>query len=77
VFAWGHLLRWEPLREGGIRVAVPPATDYFRNPSGEPVKNPGPYLWREVTGDFVARLHVRPTFAGRYDAEGILVRQDG
>ena len=75
-FAWEHLLRWEPLPGGGIRVAVPPVTDYFRDPAGEKIKDNGPYLWREVTGDFVARLHVRPTFAGRYDAGGILVRQD-
>lgn len=75
-FVWEHLPGWEPLPEGGIRVAVPPVTDYFRDPAGEKTKDNGPYLWREVTGDFVARLHVRPTFAGRYDAGGILVRQD-
>jgi regulation of enolase protein 1 (concanavalin A-like superfamily) len=74
--AWEHLLRWEPLRGGGIRVAVPPVTDYFRDPAGENIKDNGPYLWRDVAGDFVARLHVRPTFARRYDAGGILVRQD-
>ena len=75
-FAWEHLQGWTPLPGGGIRVAVPPLTDYFRDPAGEKVKDNGPYLWREVTGDFVARAHVRPAFAGRYDAGGILVRQD-
>ena len=75
-FAWEHVLRWEPLTEGGIRVAAPPVTDYFRDPAGDKIKDNGPYLWREVTGDFVARAHVRPIFAGRYDAGGILVRQD-
>ncbi len=74
--AWDHLQQWTPLGGGGIRVAVPPATDYFRDPAGEKVKDNGPYLWREVAGDFVARAHVRPTFAGLYDAGGILVRQD-
>jgi len=75
-FAWEHLLRWEPLPGGGVRVAVPPVTDYFRDPAGDKIKDNGPYLWRDVTGDFVARAHVRPTFAGRYDAGGILVRQN-
>jgi uncharacterized protein len=75
-FAWEHLLRWATLPGSGIRVAVPPATDYFRDPAGEKIKDNGPYLWRDVTGDFVARIHVRPTFAGQYDAGGILVRQD-
>ncbi len=74
--AWEHLLAWEALPQGGIRVAVPPGTDYFRDPAGEKVKDNGPYLWRNVTGDFVARAHVRPAFAGMYDAGGILVRQD-
>jgi uncharacterized protein len=73
---WEHLLKWEPWPQGGLRVAVPPATDYFRDPAGEKIKDNGPYLWRDVSGDFVARAHVRPTFAGRYDAGGILVRQD-
>ena len=75
-FTWEHLLRWVPLPGGGIRVAVPAGTDYFRDPAGEKAKDNGPYLWRDVTGDFVARLHVRPTFAGRYDAGGVLVRHE-
>jgi regulation of enolase protein 1 (concanavalin A-like superfamily) len=75
-FAWDHMHQWAPLPGGGVRVSVPPVTDYFRDPAGEKIKDDGPYLWREVTGDFVARAHVRPTFAGRYDAGGILVRQD-
>ena len=75
-FAWDHLLRWAPLPGGGIRVAVPAVTDYFRDPAGEKTKDNGPYLWRDVTGDFVARAprasHVRrPVRRG-----GILVRQD-
>ena len=75
-FAWEHVQVWTPLPGGGIRVTAPPVTDYFRDPAGEKVKDNGPYLWREVTGDFVARARVRPKFAGRYDAGGILVRQD-
>jgi regulation of enolase protein 1 (concanavalin A-like superfamily) len=75
-FAWEHLQSWAPLPGGGIRVAVPPDTDYFRDPAGEKIRDNGPYLWREVAGDFVARLHVRPRFAGMYDAGGMLVRQD-
>lgn len=75
-FSWEHLPRWEPLPGDGIRVAVPPATDYFRDPAGEKVKDNGPYLWLTATGDFVVTLHVRPAFTGMYDAGGILVRHD-
>ena len=73
---WEHLLKWTPLPQSGLRAVVPPVTDYFRDPAGEKVKDNGPYLWRDVTGDFVSRLHVRPAFTGMYDAGGILVRQD-
>ncbi len=73
---WEHVQQWTPIPGGGIRVSVPPVTDYFRDPSGERVKDDGPYLWRELTGNFVARARVRPSFGGRYDAGGILVRQD-
>ena len=75
-FSWEHLLRWEPLPGEGIRVAVPPGTDYFRDPAGEFVLDNGPYLWLSATGDFVATLHVRPVFARMYDGGGILVRHD-
>jgi regulation of enolase protein 1 (concanavalin A-like superfamily) len=73
---WEHLAGWEPLPGGGIRVVAPPDTDYFRDPAGEKIRVNGPYLWQPVTGDFVARLHVRPTFAGMYDAGGLLVWHD-
>jgi uncharacterized protein len=74
--AWENVPQWTPLAGGGIRVAAPPATDCFRDPAGGKVKDNGPYLWREVVGNFVARAHVRPHFAGQYDAGGILVREN-
>ena len=73
---WEHAAQWTPLPERGLRVVVPPMTDYFRDPTGAYIKDNGPYLWRQVSGDFVARIHVRPAFTGRYDAGGILVRHD-
>jgi len=73
---WEHRTASEALDGGGLRVSAPPRTDYFRDPARAFVLDNGPYLWTRVTGDFVARLHVRPTFAGMYDAGGILVRHD-
>ena len=75
-FTWERLLRWEPLPGGGIRAAAPPDTDYFRDPAGEKIRVNGPFLWRSVAGDFVARARVRPAFGGMYDAGGLLVWQD-
>jgi len=75
-FSWEHAGASESLPGGGLRVSAPPRTDYFRDTQGALVLDNGPYLGLSVTGDFVARLHVRPAFAGMYDAGGILVRSD-
>ena len=59
---WEHAAQWTPLPGRGLRVVVPAMTDYFRDPTGAYIKDNGPYLWRQVSGDFVARIHVRPDF---------------
>ena len=69
-------LKWEPLPNGGMRVTVPEKADYFRDPAGVVVKDDAPYLSMNVTGDFIARAHVRPTFASTYDSGVIMVRHD-
>ena len=75
--AWEHPpLAWEPLPGGGIRVTTPARSDYFRDPTGVTVKDDAPFLWMSASGDFVARAHVRPTFASTYDSGVIMVRQD-
>jgi uncharacterized protein len=75
--SWEHPpLNWETLPEGGIRVQVPGLADYFRDPSGQKVKDDAPFLFTPVEGDFVARAHVRPTFASTYDSGVLMVRHD-
>lgn len=66
---------WEPLL-GGIRVITPARADYFRDPSGVHVNDNAPFLWQMVSGDFVARSLVRPTFASTYDSGVIMARFD-
>jgi regulation of enolase protein 1 (concanavalin A-like superfamily) len=67
---------WEPIPGGGLRVTVPPKVDYFRNPNGLQANDSAPYLCLPVEGDFVARAHLRPTFASTYDAGALMVRHD-
>lgn len=67
---------WEPLPGGGIHVTVPAHADYFRDPAGVHVSDNAPYLWQPVTGDFVARALVRPSFQTTYDSGVIMVRSD-
>ena len=57
----GSRLTWDhPPRQrkcyakGGIRVHVPPKVDYFQSPAGTHASDDAPYLWLNITGDFVA-----------------------
>jgi regulation of enolase protein 1 (concanavalin A-like superfamily) len=73
---WTNPTRWEPLPGGGIRVLAQARTDFFRNPNGAPPNENGHLLWLPTEGDFVAKAHVRPTFASTYDAGALMVRAD-
>jgi regulation of enolase protein 1 (concanavalin A-like superfamily) len=60
-----------------MRVHVPAKVDYFQDPGGELFRyDSAPFLWLPVTGDFVARLRVRPDFRSTYDSGCLMVRQD-
>jgi regulation of enolase protein 1 (concanavalin A-like superfamily) len=69
-------LHWEALPEGGIRVVTPAKADYFRDPAGTHVNDSAPFLGMNVSGDFIARALVRPTFASTYDSGVLMVRKD-
>jgi len=69
-------VQWEPLPGGGIRVEAQAKADYFRSPTGSHVNDNAPFLWTKVTGDFVARALVRPTFASTFDSGVLMVRHD-
>ncbi len=75
--SWDHPpVKWEPLPEGGIRVTVPARADYFRDPAGTMVRDNAPFLWKQVTADFVAQANVRPAFNSTYDSGVLMVRHD-
>ena len=74
---WEHPpLGWEALPGNGIRVTVQPKVDYFQDPTGAHNKDDAPYLCLEVSGDFVAQAHVRPTFTTTWDAGALMARFD-
>ena len=64
-----------------VVIHAPAYTDWFNNPVPEngvisaPVAN-APFLYTEVTGDFVFRAKVRPNFRTVYDACALMVIQD-
>lgn len=74
---WDHPpLNWAPLPDGGIRVTVPPRTDYFQDPTGVHLKDDAPFLWLPVSGNFVAQAHVRPHWTTTWDAGALMARHD-
>lgn len=66
---------------GEIAILSPANTDWFNNPVPEngvlsaPVAN-APFLYTEVTGDFVFRAKVRPNHRYTYDACALMVIHD-
>jgi regulation of enolase protein 1 (concanavalin A-like superfamily) len=76
--SWDHPpLGWNLLPGGsGLRMTVPATVDYFQDPAGMVQKDDAPYLFLQVSGDFVAQAHVRPTFTTTYDAGTLFVRHD-
>ena len=64
-----------------VVIYAPAYTDWFNSPVPEdgalpaPVAN-APFLYTEVTGDFVFRAKVRPNFRTVYDACALMVIQD-
>ena len=75
---WDHPpVKWEPLPRSGLRVYVPGKKDYFQDPGGAAQKDDAPYLWMNVTGNFVAQAQVRtPQSTLHWDAGAIMARQD-
>lgn len=69
--------RVEPLPEGGIRVYTAARVDFFNDPMGKHMMASSHFLYKEVEGDFVATLRVRPNFAHVWDAGCLMCWQDG
>jgi regulation of enolase protein 1 (concanavalin A-like superfamily) len=75
---WSHPPeKWEPLPGFGMRVYASPGVDYFQDPTGAHKKDDAPYLWVNVTGDFVAKARLRaPKSSSPGDAGAIMARLD-
>lgn len=68
-------------KEDEIAIYAPARTDYFNNPVPEngkllkPQEN-APFYYKEIEGDFVIKVKVRPDFKTTYDAACIMVIKD-
>jgi regulation of enolase protein 1 (concanavalin A-like superfamily) len=75
-FNWKNQADFTLLPEGGIRIFAPGKTDFFCNPDGTSVQHSAPYLYLNVTGDFVMKAHVCHPFKHKWDAAVLMVRED-
>ena len=58
--------------EKGIKIYAPSGSNYFVNPITGNVAAAAPFLYKEVTGDFVFRAKVGLDFVSTYDAAVLL-----
>lgn len=61
--------------DDGIEIYAPEHTDYFVNPVTHDVITSAPFLYQDVTGDFILRAKVSHDFLSTYDA-CVLLAQD-
>lgn len=54
--------------EDGIKLQAPARTDYFVNPLNDEANTSAPFLYQEVSGDFVFKAKVQHDFVSMYDA---------
>ena len=57
-------------------IKATPHSDFFRNPIDGTVTATAPFLYKELTGDFLISVCVRPTFTSTYDACSIFIYSD-
>ena len=79
---------FKSINESGVKktgdefaIYAPAKTDYFNNPvpaDGKLMKPQAnaPFYYKEIDGDFVVKVRVRPDFKSTYDACCIMVIQD-
>jgi len=75
-FKWLNKSSYTLLSEGGIRIYAPAKTDFFCNPDRTSVQASAPFLYLDVTGDFVMKAHVSHPFTYQWDAAVLMIHGD-
>lgn len=64
------------LTEGHLKIEARKGTDFFIDPESGEVTATAPYLYKELEGDFVAELKLRPDFTSQWNAGAIFMMID-
>ena len=75
-FKWLNSTSFDNLADVGIRMKTPSNTDMFQDPAEQLNSDSSPFLYLDVTGDFVCTACVSHHFAYTFDAASILIRSD-
>ena len=75
-FQWLNEPEEFELIENLLRIKAVKGTDFFNNPEDGSITATAPFLYQEVTGDFVATALVKPDFASVWNAGVIMVHID-
>jgi len=59
-----------------LEMEVGKGTDFFADPQDSTSIATAPFIYEEVTGDFVAKAYVRPDFGGTWNAVSLMAFQD-
>ncbi len=65
--------RWE---DSALYITAPKGSDFFNNPENGEISASAPYLFQEVSGDFVLTACLEPDFQDKWNAGCLFLRQD-
>lgn len=64
------------IKNNSLTVVVEKGSDFFNNPEDSTITSTAPVLYKQVSGDFVAKALVRPDFSSMWNAAAIMVHID-
>ncbi|MBT8210520.1 MAG: DUF1349 domain-containing protein [Eudoraea sp.] len=75
-FSWLNKPETYEFTEDSFSILAPPESDFFNNPEDGKVTGTAPFLYTEVTGDFIAITQVQPDFTSLWNAGALMVYWD-
>ena len=75
-FAWMNAPETFQFAEDSLIVTTGEKTDFFNNPENNEIKANAPFLYKEISGNFVATALVKPDFSNIWNACSIVIHID-
>ena len=72
-FKWMNMPDEYAIGDSSIIIKAGPGTDYFNDPSASTVNANAPFLYKEISGDFVATALLKPDFSDMWNAMSLMM----